>query len=193
MEYNEYISDIIRGNAIYAIYIFSNLKTPADKNIIKRNRHLWNIHVVPRNRQNTTRWNSEQHFLFPFAISLGTDWKSSPFCNIRQLTICEWYPGWVGPFSLQPFWSTKILWDKRIYETSNDGIQVEMNSGFRFVCPNKNRGKQIKNMKMRESFRFFLNIYSREFRWRNSKKKQVKYDKKVSLSEPQVRMSRTIQ
>ena len=53
--------------------------------------------------------------------------------------------------------------------------------------------KQIKNMKMRESFRFFLNIYSREFRWRNSKKKQVKYDKKVSLSEPQVRMSRTIQ
>ena len=40
-----------------------------------------------------------------------------------------------------PFDPLKFCEIKEIYETSNDGIQVEMNSGFRFVCPNKNRGK----------------------------------------------------
>jgi hypothetical protein len=33
-----------------------------------------------------------------------------------------------------------------------------MNSGFRFVCPNKSRGKQSRIKKMRNQFRFFLKI-----------------------------------
>ena len=40
-----------------------------------------------------------------------------------------------------PFDPLKFCEIKEICETSNDGIQVEMNSGFRFVCPNKTRGK----------------------------------------------------